>query len=144
MTLASTLRDTVRRHGSRPAFATVGKDARALTYDEAWTRILRVCGALRAKGLVKGDRVAVIAENAIEVALLDWAGYLSGLVMVPIYPTLPADGTRHIVADCGARLVVVDTEKQGAKIPPPGGGQGGGQRRAPRPHPSPRGGTRDR
>ena len=137
MTLASTLRDTVRRHGNRPAFATVGKDARALTYGEAWTRILRVCGALRAKGLVKGDRVAVIAENAIEVALLDWAGYLSGLVMVPIYPTLPADGTRHIVADCGARLVVVDSEKQRAKILPPGGGQGGGNTESRDPTPTP-------
>ena len=126
MTLASTLRDTVRRHGDRPAFATVGKDARSLTYEEAWRRILRVCGALRAKGLQKGDRVATIAENAIEVAILDWAGYLSGLVMVPIYPTLTADGTRYIVDDSGARLVVVDSEKQAAKLLPPGGRQGGG------------------
>lgn len=129
-TLASTLRDTVRRHGGRPAFATVGKDARSLTYDEAWAQILRVCGALRAKGLVEGDRVAVVAENAIEVAILDWAGYLSGLVMVPIYPTLTADGTRYIVTDSGARLVVVDSEKQAAKLLPPGGGQGGGSETA--------------
>ena len=118
MTLASTLRDTVGRHGGRIAFATVGKEARSLTYDEAWARIMRVCGALRARGLSKGDRVAVVAENAIEVAVLDWAGYLSGLVMVPIYPTLPADGTRYIVEDSGARLVVVDSEKQAAKVSP--------------------------
>ena len=126
MTLAASLRDTVRRDGARTAFATVGKDARALTYDEAWGRVLRVAGALRERGLVKGDRVAVVAENAIEVALLDWAGYLSGLVMVPIYPTLPADGTRYIVDDSGAKLVVVDSEGQAAKILPPGRGQGGG------------------
>ena len=75
-----------------------------------------MCGALRARGLAKGDRVAVVAENAIEVAVLDWAGYLSGLVMVPIYPTLPADGTRYIVEDSGARLVVVDSDKQAAKL----------------------------
>ncbi len=116
MTLASTLRDTVRRHGARTAFAAVGKDARALTYDQAWAQILRVCGALKAKGLVKGDRIAVVAENAIEVAVLDWAGYLSGLVMVPIYPTLLADGTQYIVNDSGAKLVVVDSDKQAAKL----------------------------
>ena len=150
MTLASTLRDAVRRHGSRPAFATVGKEARSLTYNEAWTRILRVCGALRERGLVKGDRVAVIAENAVEVALLDWAGYLSGLVMVPIYPTLPADGTRHIVQDCGAKLVVVDSEKQASKLLPLGGegpprdalwrapgGEGGGDTEPRDPTPTP-------
>ncbi len=114
MTLDATLRDAVRRHGGRAAFATVGKDARSFTYAEAWDRVLRVCGTL--KGLEKGDRVAVVAENAIEVAFLDWACYLSGLVVVPIYPTLPADGTRYIVEDCGAKLVVVDSEKQAAKV----------------------------
>ncbi len=116
MTLAATLRDAVRHHGARAAFATVGKEAQSLTYDAAWERILRVCGALEAKGLTKGDRIAVIAENAIEVAILDWAAYLSGLVVVPIYPTLPADGTRYIVEDSGAKLVVVDSEKQAAKV----------------------------
>ena len=126
MTLASTLRDAVGRHGDRPAFAVVGKDARSLTYAEAWQKVLRLAGALKAKGLTKGDRVATVAENSIELAILDWAGYLSGLVMVPIYPTLPADGTRYIVEDSGAKLVVVDSEKQAAKTLPLGGGQGGG------------------
>ena len=116
MTLATTLRDTVGRHGGRAAFAATGKDARSFTYAEAWERILQVAGALRDRGLQKGDRVAIVAENAVEVAFLDWACYLSGLVAVPIYPTLPADGTRYIVEDCGAKLVVVDGEKQSAKV----------------------------
>lgn len=116
MTLAKTLRDTVGRYGDRTAFRTVGKDGRSLTYAQAWTEIQRLAGALRDKGLSKGDRVAIIAENAIEVALIDWAIYVSGLVAVPIYPTLPADTTRYIVDDSGAKLVLVDTEKQREKI----------------------------
>jgi long-chain acyl-CoA synthetase len=116
MTLATTLRDTVRRHGAKAAFATVGKDARSFTYDQAYAKIARVAGALRAKGLVRGDRVAVIADNAIDVAFLDWACYATGLVVVAIYPTLPAEGTQYIVKDSGAKLVVVDSEKQAAKV----------------------------
>ncbi|RYG18262.1 long-chain fatty acid--CoA ligase, partial [bacterium] len=95
MTLASALRDSVRRHGGKPAFQTVGKDARSLTYSEAYAQMGRVAGALRARGLVKGDRVAVIAENGIDLGVLDWACYALGLVVVPIYPTLPAETTQY-------------------------------------------------
>lgn len=116
MNLATLLRDTVGRHGDRAALATVGKDGRTLTYREVYDRVQRVAGALRARGLQKGDRVATIAENSIDLAVLDWACYLMGLVVVPIYPTLPAEGTRYIVQDSGAKLVVVDGEKAAAKV----------------------------
>ncbi|RYG22009.1 long-chain fatty acid--CoA ligase [bacterium] len=57
-----------------------------------------------------------MAENCIDLVFLDWACYVLGLVVVPIYPTLPAETTQYIVNDSGAKLVVVDSEKQAAKV----------------------------
>lgn len=46
--------------------------------------------ALDARGLVRGDRVAILSENRPEWAQMDYACAILGLVVVPVYPTLTA------------------------------------------------------
>ena len=63
-------------------------------------------------GLVKGDRIAILSENRHEWAVADFASLLVGTVVVPIYATLTAQQTAHILCDSGAKIVVVSTQTQ--------------------------------
>jgi long-chain acyl-CoA synthetase len=72
--------------------------------------------ALSHWGLVKGDRLAILSENRFEWAVADFASFLVGVVVVPIYSTLTAQQTAYILCDSGARVAVVSTEMQLEKV----------------------------
>jgi long-chain acyl-CoA synthetase len=75
-----------------------------------------VAAALRNWGISKGDRIAIISENRPEWTIADFAIALSGAVVVPMFPTLPADQTKFLLQDSGARAAFVSTKKQLKKI----------------------------
>ena len=83
---------------------------------ELYTRVIRTARQLQHWGIAKGDRVALIAENRFEWAIVDWACLLMGVVDVPIYPTLTAEQTTFILQNSGARTIFVSTHKQLEKI----------------------------
>ena len=79
----------------------------------------RVAGLARgfaAFGVGKGDRVAVISGDRPEWHVVDFALLHLGAADVPIYPTLLPDQVRAILADSGARAVVVENPEQLAKV----------------------------
>ena len=79
---------------------------REISYADLGELVRRYAGALDSLGLKPGDVVAIQSENTHVWALADWACQTLGIVVVPIYPTLPSDQTRYIVEDCGAKLVL--------------------------------------
>jgi long-chain acyl-CoA synthetase len=72
--------------------------------------------ALRAWGIRKGDRVAILSENRPEWSTADFAILLVGAVTVPIYATLTPEQTAYTLRDSGASVVFVSTEQQLRKI----------------------------
>ncbi|MGE5236112.1 MAG: AMP-dependent synthetase/ligase [Acidobacteriota bacterium] len=89
-----------------------GKGWRELTLKE-FERATRECAArLAAAGIQPGDRVALFCENRPEWPIVDFACHLIAAVSVPLYATLPADQVRYIVADCGAKLLVVSGKER--------------------------------
>jgi long-chain acyl-CoA synthetase len=90
-----------------------GGSFKPLTYAEMADQVYSYARALDVLGLAKGDRLAIQAENSMEWALTDWAAQTLGVILVPIYPTLPADQAQYIVTDCGAKVVIAgDMEQQ--------------------------------
>jgi len=87
-----------------------------LSHKQIEERVRRVALGLRASGVRKGDRVAILSENRPEWVFSDWGCLTSGLTDVPVYPTLPADQIPHILADSGAVAIFVSTADQAAKI----------------------------
>lgn len=87
-----------------------------LTYKALFDKVGCVAAALSELGIAKGDRIAILSENCPEWALADWAGQSLGVVVVPIYPTLPKDQALYIARDCGAKLVLGGDAKQMAKL----------------------------
>ncbi len=71
---------------------------------------------LEAVGVQAGDRVAILADSRPEWTITDLATLTAGAVTVPVYPSFPAGQVGYILADAGARVVVVADETQAAKV----------------------------
>ncbi len=67
-------------------------------------------------GVGAGDRVAILADSRPEWTITDLATLTAGAVTVPVYATLPAGQVGYILADAGARVVVVEDDLQAAKV----------------------------
>jgi acyl-CoA synthetase (AMP-forming)/AMP-acid ligase II len=80
---------------------------RALTFAEWNERSNSLANALLGLGLVKGDRVALLAYNCIEWLELYVALAKAGLVAVPVNFRLTPPEIEYIVANCEARAMVV-------------------------------------
>lgn len=63
-----------------------------------------------------GDRVALLCETRPEWVVADLAALAAGSITVPIYPTLPPDRIRYILADAGVSTVIVSNHEQAQKV----------------------------
>lgn len=107
-----------RRFERKTAYIRGPKSKReSLTYGQAHDAVFGYAKSLVSFGLKRGDRVALVCETCLEWALVDWACQSLGIVLVPIYPTLPEDQAMYIAQDCQASLVIVQDDKQAAKFP---------------------------
>jgi long-chain acyl-CoA synthetase len=94
-----------------------GKDWRSFTVREFADATKATAARLAQAGISAGDRVALFSENRPEWHIIDFACHLLGAVPVPLYPSLPAHQVRYIVADSGAKMLLVSgKERAGAAI----------------------------
>ena len=77
-----------------------------LTWGELGARVNRLVNALHALGARKGDKVAVLVPNCVEVLELYWAAAQAGLVLVPLSPLLRGAALAALLRDSDASLVV--------------------------------------
>jgi acyl-CoA synthetase (AMP-forming)/AMP-acid ligase II len=80
------------------------QDGRRLSYQEAASASRRLARGLVERGLVAGDRVAVLSKNSIEMVLLYFAAARAGVVPVPLNHRLAPPEWRYIVDDAKARV----------------------------------------
>lgn len=64
------------------------------------------CGLIE-MGLKPGDKVVTMSNNCPEWNFIDMACSLSGVIHVPIYPTLSADNYVHIIKHCEASHIFI-------------------------------------
>jgi long-chain acyl-CoA synthetase len=77
-----------------------------LTFAQVDERAARLLGALRAAGLERGDRIALLAHNRAEHLELMVAAQRGGFVLVPLNWRLAVGELARIVADCIPALLV--------------------------------------
>ena len=87
-----------------------------ITTRELYSSVVTMARALQSWGMAKGDRVVILAENRPEWVFADFAALLTGVVDVPIYPTLTAEQIAYMLKDSGARIAFVSTEEQLSKV----------------------------
>src|SRR5450756_1756166 len=83
---------------------------------ELYGRVRALADVFRGWGLEKGDRVAILAENRWDWPVTDFATLAIGGVDVPLYPTLTAEQIGYMLRDSGAKVVVVSSGEQYAKL----------------------------
>ncbi|MBY8821282.1 acyl-CoA ligase (AMP-forming), exosortase A system-associated [Sphingomonas colocasiae] len=71
----------------------------------------RAAAGLRARGLVPGDRVAAWLAKTRLACIMPLAAARAGLIYVPLNPLLKRAQISHIMADCGARLLITNESR---------------------------------
>lgn len=104
MSVAAILDESARRHGDRVALV-CGDDE--VTYAELWRETRAYAGALRDRGVSRGDRVAVLIPNVPDFVRAYYAVLALGAVVVPVHALLKADEIAYVLRDSGAQLLVV-------------------------------------
>ncbi|MFZ0040419.1 MAG: ATP-dependent acyl-CoA ligase [Solirubrobacteraceae bacterium] len=79
------------------------------TYPEVRDRAARCAGRLRAAGVRPGDRVAAMSENRLELLELILGCAWSGAIAVPINTASRGPQLEHILRNCGARLLMIES-----------------------------------
>jgi crotonobetaine/carnitine-CoA ligase len=106
-TLPALLQRQERRHGDRPFLRIAGADWRHADAAAAAAR----CGAmLAAAGVRRGDRVAVMCGNRAELLETFLGCGWIGAVAVPIHTAAMAPQIEYVLADSGARLLVIEAQ----------------------------------
>ncbi|WNG83539.1 acyl-CoA synthetase [Mycobacterium sp. ITM-2016-00316] len=88
----------------RPAVI-LAETGRTVTYGELEQRSASIASALHGLGLGRGDVIALLSDNAVEVFEVYWAAIRSGLYITAVNWHLAADEAAYIVNDCGARVL---------------------------------------
>jgi long-chain acyl-CoA synthetase len=89
---------------------------REISHRELLANVHALADGLAALGVARGDRVGLLSENRPEWAQTDWALLCSGVLNVPLYPTLPSNQLSFILNDSGARAVFVSNAEMLEKI----------------------------
>lgn len=112
-TIPQIFRATVNRYGERVAFR---KKDLGLWHDYSWAeydRLTRfVASALIARGLQKGDRVAIIGDNCPEWVIIDMAVLCAGGVASGIYATNAWQQVEYVINHSEAKFFFVENEEQ--------------------------------
>lgn len=88
----------------------------ARSSEDVHARAAAVAHALRARGIGRGDRVAIMANNQVDWLVADFGILYAGCVVVPMYATTADDQVGFILADSEAKLLFVDDAKVAAHV----------------------------
>lgn len=108
--LIAPLPTLLRGHASRSPDKIAFRDARrTVSYAELEVRTARLAGHLAQQGLRPGDRAAVLLGNRVENVEAQLGILRADGVGVPLDPRSSTRELDHLLADCGARVLITDT-----------------------------------
>jgi long-chain acyl-CoA synthetase len=84
-------------------------DGRSYAFGELLDASQRLAGALRGRGIARGDRVAIQLENSWACVTTIFGALIAGAVFVPINPQTKASKLEFILRDCGARALISES-----------------------------------
>ncbi len=114
MYLTQAIHRALQRHPAKIALRHVAADApREYSFDRFVSEIGRHAAALQAAGIRAGDRVAMLSPNNDALVIQLFACWWLGAVACPLNVRWSAAELRHALADCGARLLLVDASLAG-------------------------------
>jgi long-chain acyl-CoA synthetase len=95
---------TYRPQHTAVIFGNSGEEQR-LDYAQFDRRVNRLANALQRRGVVKGQCIATLLPNCLELLDIYWAAAKTGAVVVPLSPMLLGPGLASLLADSEAVLL---------------------------------------
>jgi acetyl-CoA synthetase len=94
----------------RPAVLDIGADGRVttLTYGALRERSNRLANALRARGIARGDRVAILLPQGAAVPVAHVAVYKLGAIALPLAALFGVDALAYRLGDADAKALVTN------------------------------------
>lgn len=83
-------------------------EVRAYSYVQLNRAANRFANVLKAHGVARGDRVAVLLPQMPETVLTHLAAYKLGVIVVPLFTLFGEDGLQYRLSDSGAKALVTD------------------------------------
>jgi hypothetical protein len=105
-TIGENLRRTVERFGDREALVSLHQNYRA-TYRQLWEETGVIGRGLLARGVQKGDRVALWSPNRYEWVVTQYATARIGAIMVNINPAYRSHELEHVLTQSGCSLLIM-------------------------------------
>lgn len=96
----------------KPDRLAVVHGAHRLSFQAFNARVNRLANALLAAGLRKGDNVACVLQNGLEILELYWAAAKSGTVIVPLSPLLGREAIIALVKHADARMLFMGADHE--------------------------------
>lgn len=97
----------------------VNGEYKTYTWAQVNDQARRLATALLAQGLVKGDRVAILAKNCAEWFISDYAIQLASLISVPLYPMQTPGSLEYVLKHSDSKVIIIG-KLDGAKGMEPG------------------------
>ena len=91
------------------AIAVIDGDVK-LSFGELGRRAAQLAGGLKRLGLLKGDRVAILAKNSHAYIEAYVGAPAAGFVIVPLNTRLAAAELQYLLEDSGARVLLTDRD----------------------------------
>ncbi len=101
----SYLPDHAAETPDKPAVISAGSGD-VVTFKQLDDRSNQLAQLLHARGLRRGDRIAVLMENNPRFYDCVWAAFRSGLYVTPVNRYLPPNQAADIVSECGAKALI--------------------------------------
>src|SRR5216684_1902335 len=92
----------------RPDQLAVVFEEHRLTYRQFDRRVNRAANAFRELGVNKGDKVATLLTNSLELLEVYWAAAKIGTVVVPLSSLLRGRGLATLINDADVALIVTE------------------------------------
>ncbi|MHA1948927.1 MAG: class I adenylate-forming enzyme family protein [Candidatus Thorarchaeota archaeon] len=94
----------------RPDHIGIVFEDRRVTFQEFNQNVNRIANALRSLGIDKGDKIAIVLPNCLELLELYWGIAKLRAVAVPLSTLLMSSGLKSLVTDSDAKLVVTNSQ----------------------------------
>lgn len=101
----------ITRHAQfRPDHIAVVFEGQRITYRDFNRQVNQLSNALIRAGLKKGDKLATVLSNSLELLSLYWACAKTGVVIVPMSPLLLPSGLEGLINDSDSVMVITQPE----------------------------------
>ncbi len=108
LTLDEVIRNSSERFGDHIALSKI--DGGSITYKELGEKVKSISAFLMERGISKGDKVALLAENQPNWGVAYYSIVSIGAVVVPIMTEFSSSEVRHIIRHSGSKAVFISAK----------------------------------